>query len=261
MKNVKKLLVLSTTLLGLLAACNAKPSNEQSKVESNSTVSEVSNVTSETSSASSQNSQASSQASSATASSQASSKASSAASSAASTSASTSTSTSTSQQANSYKVGFRNTIAGTNGDAFNTKVKDFVNQTAGVTFVSAVSNSHSQVASVDDSKGKFTVLQVGSSNDAGKVEFTFSQAVKSIVLELENYNKDYIDSKTGQPGSSQDTASKLYVNDATTPIDLAATAGNPTKKTETVDINSTTLKLEVKAGKNRVFVNAITFVL
>ena len=55
--------------------------------------------------------------------------------------------------------------------------------------------------------------------------------------------------------------SLLYVNSNSNKIDLAATAGNPNRKVETVEINSKTLKLYNDDEDQRVFVNSITFVL
>lgn len=248
---IKKLLVLAGTAV-MLMACggNAKSTTPATSTEATTSTETTSSEATSTSSA--PVSVASSSASSAA---PASSSKSSAATSTATSSAST--------QADRYAVSYRDTMAG----ADKTKVADTVKAyTNGETFdgfvTTLVNEGSNQVASVDDSvKGTFKVLQIGSSSGEGALTFTFSVNVKSVILSVENYNKSYVNGKTGEPGSSQDTTSKLYVNSDSNVIDLAATAGNPTVKTETVEINSKTLKIYNKAGKNRVFVNAITFVL
>ena len=179
------------------------------------------------------------------------------------TSATPSSSTGT-QTADRYAVNYRDTMAGADKNKVGDTVKAYTNEETFDGFVTSVVNTDKtscQVASVDDVAGTFKVLQIGSSSSKGELTFTFSVNVKSVILSVENYNKNYVNGQTGEPGSSQDTTSKLYVNSDTNVIDLAATAGNPTKKDVSFDINSTTLKLYNKAEKNRVFVNAITFVL
>ena len=159
---------------------------------------------------------------------------------------------------NTYTVNFYDTVAAANTNGLNDALKDFVNQNTTAGFVTAVENESSQVASVD-AITPFTCLQIGSSSKKGNVKFTFSKTVKSVVLNLESYNKTYINGETGEQGISYDTSSKLYVNSDDTVIDLKASDNTPTTKTETVTVNSTTLDLYVKASKNRVFVKSITF--
>ena len=248
---IKKLLVLAGTAV-MLMACGGNTKSTTPATSTEATTSTETTSSQATSTSSAPVSVASSSASSAA---PASSSKSSAATSTATSSAST--------QADRYAVSYRDTMAG----ADKTKVADTVKAyTNGETFdgfvTTLVNEGSNQVASVDDSvKGTFKVLQIGSSSGEGALTFTFSVNVKSVILSVENYNKSYVNGQTGEPGSSQDTTSKLYVNSDSNVIDLAATAGKPTVKTETVEINSKTLKIYNKAGKNRVFVNAITFVL
>ena len=249
---IKKLLVLAGTAV-MLMACGGN--NSKTPATSSEPV-----VSSEATSSEAVTPSSDAPASSAAASSQAASSSTPASSSAA-PSSSAATSSSSTQQADRYEVNYRNTMQGADKTKVGERVQTYTNSETFDGFVTALTNEGScQVASVEDSvKGTFTTVQVGSSSGEGALTFTFSVTVKSVILSLENYNKSY--ENNGTPGTSQDTSSKLYVNSDSNLIDLSATAGNPVTKVETVEINSKTLKLYNKAGKNRVFVNAITFVL
>ena len=249
---IKKLLVLAGTAV-MLMACGGNNSKTPA-------TSSEPTVSSEATSSEAVTPSSSTPVSTPASSSQAASSSTPASSSAAPSSSAVTTSSST-QQADRYEVNYRNTMQGADKSKVGERVQTYTNGETFDGFVTALTNEGScQVASIDDSvKGTFTTVQIGSSSGEGALTFTFSVTVKSVILSLENYNKSY--ENNGTPGTSQDTSSKLYVNSDSTMIDLAATAGNPVTKVETVEINSKTLKLYNKAGKNRVFVNAITFVL
>ena len=249
---IKKLLVLAGTAV-MLMACGGNNSKTPA-------TSSEPTVSSEATSSEAVTPSSSTPVSTPASSSQAASSSTPASSSAAPSSSAVTTSSST-QQADRYEVNYRNTMQGADKSKVGERVQTYTNGETFDGFVTALTNEGScQVASIDDSvKGTFTTVQIGSSSGEGALTFTFSVTVKSVILSVENYNKSY--ENNGTPGSSQDTSSKLYVNSDSTMIDLAATAGNPVTKVETVEINSKTLKLYNKAGKNRVFVNAITFVL
>ena len=179
------------------------------------------------------------------------------------TTSSSSSSTGT-QTAGTYAISFYNTMEGANNSTVAGKLKTYINEHSEANFVASAetdANGTVQIQEYDcTTRGKFRMLQLGSGSKTGTLTFTFSKTVKSIKIKCENFNRNWVNGQTGEPGSTEDTLSKLYVNADSNEIDLTATKGNPNKKEVTVDVNSTTLKLYTKtAGNARVFVEAITF--
>lgn len=251
---MKNLFVLAAATL-MLVACGEKPTSKETPVSTEAPVSET--VSSEAPATSVADSKA--PATSAPTSAAPATSATPATS--ANPSTSTATSTSTAGQATRYELNFRNTMQGADKNKVGERVQNYINAETVDGFCTGVTNEGSnQVASIDDSVlGTFTTLQIGSSSGEGALTFTFSTTVKSIILSLENYNKNY--SNNGTPGTSQDTSTKIYVDKDANVVDLAATAGNPVTKTAEFEINAKSFKIYNKAGKNRAFVNGITFVL
>lgn len=254
---MKNLFVLAAATL-MLVACGEKPTSKETPVSTEAPVSEtVSSEAPATSVADSKAPAPSAPTSAAPATSPTP-----ATSATPSTSANPSTSTA---QGQSYKIEFFNTMATCNNTTVGAKVKEYINGEISDGFVTngeTDKDGSVQVQQFDDiDRGQFRILQIGSGSKYGALTLTFSQTIKSVILDVENFNRRYTNAQTGEPGSSQDTKSLLYVNSNSNKIDLAATAGNPNRKVETVEINSKTLKLYNDDEDQRVFVNSITFVL
>ena len=180
--------------------------------------------------------------------------------------ATTSSSSSTGTQTNgTYAISFYNTIEGANNSTVAGKIKTYINDHSEANFVTNAETDSNGTVQIQEYEctargGKFRMLQIGSGSKTGELTLTFSKTIKSIKIKCENFNRNWVNGETGEPGSTEDTASKLYVNSDSNEIDLTATKGNPNKKEVTVDVNSTTVKLYNKAkGNARVFVEAITF--
>lgn len=166
---------------------------------------------------------------------------------------SSSSSTSSQETTNSVSFNFYNPTCGTPGtDRLNTVLKDYMNEIAGMSFVSDVSNVKCQIMANAPSDG-FNRLTIGSGSAAGELEFTLAVAIKSVVVEAETYYQYY------QNDNHPDAGSICYVNVDTNVINLAPNGNTSVVKEQEFAVNGKKVKLYNKASKNRAFIKTITF--
>ncbi|MBQ6731186.1 MAG: hypothetical protein IJR08_04685 [Bacilli bacterium] len=171
-------------------------------------------------------------------------------------SSSSSSNSSSSQETAEETVTFNffNPSCGTAGsNVLNTTLKNYMNQVAGFTFVSNVSNVNCQIMDTAPEKG-YQKLTIRSAKNSGELEFTFASNVKTVKVTAYTYYKYY------DNANHPDSPSICYVNSDDNIIDVSAAANNePIEKSLTVAINSKTVKIYNNAASNRVYIKELTF--
>ena len=164
-----------------------------------------------------------------------------------------SSSNSSQESTNSVSFNFYNPTCGTAGsNILNNTLKSYMNEVAGASFVSNVSNANCQIMNTAPSTG-FYRLTIGSANNSGELEFTFASTIKSVVVEAETYYKNY------NNADHPDTGSICYVNVDTNVIDLAPNGTESVVKEQEFTVNDNKIKLYNKAASNRAYIKTITF--
>lgn len=250
MKLIKVLTLVSATFL---MACNSTASTS-TKVESTSTsiIEFTTSVESETSDNISSTSTSSSISKSST-------------SSVESTSSSSSSTTSSSTETvadNELTINFYNPTCNTmSTEVLDKRLAAYMNEVAGTTFVSKIKNTACQMANNIPTNGE-KILIIGSGSQAGSLEFTFANDIKSVVITAQTYYKPWVDTWSGDEPityNNVDTDSVLTVNNHT--VDLKPTDDQPVEKEHTETLNGKTLKLSTSGeDKSRVFIKAIKFI-
>lgn len=139
--------------------------------------------------------------------------------------------------------------AGTN--ALNNTLKNYMNDVAGTTFVSGVTNSNCQIMDTAPSTGN-SRLTIGSAKNAGELEITFANNIKAVKITAVSYYKYY------DGGNHPDSKSLCYINEDSNVIDVTMTASEEPKEKElTVLVNAKKVKLYNKEGGNRSYIKTI----
>ena len=224
MKPVKLLVLLSAFIL---VACGANQVNPSSSVSDNSATSDEISSTSEATSTSESSSEDES------------------------SSATTSTSSEETTE-NSVSFSFYNPTCGSAGsNILNNTLTNYMNEVAGTSLVSAVTNTNCQIMATAPSTGN-NRLTIGSAKAGGELEFTFTATIKSVVIEAETYYKTYDGSDHPDAGST------CYVNVDTNVIDLAPNGTQAIVKEQEFSVNGKKVKLYNKAANNRAYIKTIT---
>ena len=227
-------------------------SSEESQTTSESSINQESsssvNTTSSTTADSSSNA-ASSSSSAASSSSQNNSS-----SSATSSSSNPSSSSSQPSDDNTLTFNFFNPSCGTAGsNTLNDTLKSYMNQVAAFSFVSSVSNANSQIMDTAPEKG-YQKLTIGSAKNAGELEFTFVNTIKTITVTALTYYKYY------DNANHPDSPSVCYINADENIIDVTAGSDNePVEKELKVTVNAKKVKLYNKSASNRTYIKTMTF--
>ena len=155
-------------------------------------------------------------------------------------------------------------LASMSKEVISERLATFINDTAGTTFVNSIASEDSQVTN-NIPNNKDRILLIGAASTTGYIQFNFAKTIKSITITTQTYHKPYTDWETGNLVPNVDTSSALSVaGKATNPvvaIDLAPTNGEPTERTNDIEINFNKITLStVNSEKGRVFIKAITFI-
>ena len=179
-----------------------------------------------------------------------------------STSVATSSTTSSTSSAkplpvdNTLTFSFLNPSCGSQGtNSLNAKLKDEMNTAAGTEFVTGVTNTACQFMADAPVKNS-QILTIGSSKNAGTLEITFKETIKSLKITVETYNKTY--TQSGQDVTNVDANSVLYFNTDSNAIDLKPVDGKAVTKEYEAAINATSFKVYNKGSGSRVFVKSLT---
>ena len=162
------------------------------------------------------------------------------------------------------EVSFYNPTCGTmSTEVLNERLMAYINEVAGTTFVTSITNSKCQIGNDFPTKGN-KVLIIGASSSSGSLSFVFKETVKMITITAQTYYKPYTDYQTGNEVPNVDANSVLAIESQGNPhevsLDLSPENGQPVEKDLSVAINSKTLKLSsVNDEKGRVFIKGITF--
>ena len=165
---------------------------------------------------------------------------------------SSSSNTSSQETANSVSFNFYNPTCGTGDkDTLVTKLISYMNEIAGTTLVSGITNDSCQIMATAPSAGN-SRLTIGSSKAGGELEFTFTTSIKSVVVEAETYYKNY------NSEDHPDAGSICYVNVDTNVIDLSTNTSESVVKEQEFAVNGNKVKLYNKAANNRAYIKTIT---
>lgn len=143
-------------------------------------------------------------------------------------------------------------------EVLNDRLANYMNEVAGSTLVSSVTNVKSQITNDIPNKGE-KVLQIGASSSAGSIEFTFSETIKAVTITAQTYHKPYTNYQTGESVPNVDSYSELAISingqEHTQTVDLKPTDGQPVETQYTTAINASKFKLaSVNDEKGRVFI-------
>lgn len=143
-------------------------------------------------------------------------------------------------------------------EVLNDRLANYMNEVAGSTVVSSVTNVKSQITNDIPNKGE-KVLQIGASSSAGSIEFTFSETIKAITITAQTYHKPYTNYQTDESVPNVDSYSELAISingqEHTQTVDLKPTDGQPVETQYTTAINASKFKLaSVNDEKGRVFI-------
>ena len=149
-------------------------------------------------------------------------------------------------------------------EVLNDRLVNYMNEVAGSTLVSSVSNVKSQITNDIPNKGE-KVLQIGASSSAGSIEFTFNETIKAITITAQTYHKPYTNYQTGESVPNVDSYSELAISingqEHTQTVDLKPTDGQPVETQYTTAINASKFKLaSVNDEKGRVFIQSMVVI-
>ena len=167
-----------------------------------------------------------------------------------------------------YKISLYNPSCGsTSTEGLNEVLKKYMNDMAGTTFITSVTNTSCQISNNIPSDG-IKVLIIGAGSKVGTLTFNFASKVKKVTITAQTYYNPYVETWTEEQNEipNVDPNSELqYYTDGASPIfriDLKTTDDTPVEKTVEAEVNNTTFTLgSCNTEKGRVFIKELTFIL
>ena len=162
----------------------------------------------------------------------------------------------------SYTISFYNPSCGSfSTEVFNDRLKTYINETA-TGLISEIKNTKCQIGNDFPTKGN-KVLIIGSSKEAGSLEFIFTGMVKKVTVTAQTYHKPYTSQGVENPNVDKDSALAVSVEGSTvTTVDLKPVDNKAIEKSFNVDVNANNFKMStVEDVTGRVFIKEIKFVL
>ena len=162
---------------------------------------------------------------------------------------------------NGYKINFVNPSCGSfSKEVLNDRLKEYINETVGFTFVSSITSNDSQIGNGFPTTGN-KILIIGASSTTGSIAMTFTTNVQAIRITAQTYYKPYTLSGVEYP--NVDPNSVLCITAGTTSeLDLTPVNGQAVEKSFSEAIQTNKLTLSSKNdSKGRVYIKDITFVL
>lgn len=261
---ITKLIVLLASV-SILAACG-KSTSKSNAVSSNNVVSSSEVATESSQEPSSASSSETVVSSSSTA--QVSSSTQTSSSTQASSSTNATTSSSVAVQGNELSVSFFNPTCGSmSKEILSEGLTTYINSLVETPIVSKTTSNDSQITNDIPTAGD-KVLQLGASSKTGTIEFTFTQAIKSVTIKAQTYHKPYVQTwvipNVTVPNVDSNSALQITTTgDAPVfSLDLRPGEGEePLEKDITIETNSNILRLHsVNEDNGRVFIKSLTLV-
>lgn len=149
-------------------------------------------------------------------------------------------------------------------EVLNERLASYINTSIGYKLVSSIENYKCQISNNIPTDG-MKVLIIGSAKETGYLDFSFAKTVKKVEITAETYYKPYIDVATGMEIANVDHNSQCMVTTnkktfVSTIIDLTPVYERPVEKKVSLNIDSDEFKLStINDLAGRVFIKEISF--
>lgn len=149
-------------------------------------------------------------------------------------------------------------------EVLNERLASYINTSIGYKLVSSIENYKCQISNNIPTDG-MKVLIIGSAKETGYLDFSFAKTVKKVEITAETYYKPYIDVATDMEIANVDHNSQCMVTTnkktfVSTVIDLTPVYERPVEKKVSLNIDSDEFKLStINDLAGRVFIKEISF--